>query len=75
MRDFKPTKTQQFFGRSTPQKRKKKTFCPDRNYVKSAVEDFLKSGGRIKRVVPAWDNFTKFAGHNDADDFLRESGF
>ena len=49
------------------------TFQPNSNYVESAVDQFLQSGGKITKVVDLEDHFESFVGAkegNSADSFL-----
>ena len=49
------------------------TFQPSSNYVQSATDEFIRSGGKIKKVVDLEDSFEAFIGAkegNVADDFL-----
>ena len=54
------------------ERRKSNSFNPSRNYVKSAVEDFLKNGGTIKKIELDEDAYKRFIKilSAPADDFL-----
>ena len=53
--------------------KKSVSFNPNRNFVKSAVEDFLKNGGTIKKIEIDEEAYKAFIKIRDAaaDDFLR----
>lgn len=50
------------------------SFEPDRQYIQSAVDDFLKNGGKIEQLKPDESSFktsmTRHDGSLDADEFL-----
>lgn len=50
------------------------SFNPDRTFVASAVEDFLKNGGKIEQLKPSEKSFkhsmSRSEGSIDADEFL-----
>jgi hypothetical protein len=52
------------------------SFNPDSQFVSSAVEDFLKQGGKIERLQPNENSFeqtmARHEGSLDADEFLLE---
>lgn len=61
--------------RKTQYLRKRKVrFNPGRCYVNDAVEDYLKRGGVISKIVPGQNNYPGFMGNGtdmqDVDDFL-----
>jgi hypothetical protein len=44
-----------FFHNPQPgRRRRKKKFNPNRDYVEQAVKDFLKKGGKIKKLDPPY---------------------
>lgn len=49
------------------------SFDPNHNYVKSAVDDFLKNGGTIKKIEMDEEAYKSFVKMRDAaaDDFLK----
>ncbi|MCG8338232.1 MAG: hypothetical protein MJE63_27315 [Proteobacteria bacterium] len=53
--------------------KKSVSFNPSHNYVKSAVEDYLKNGGTIKKIEMDEDAYKAFIKMRDAaaDDFLK----
>ena len=50
------------------------SFNPDRQFISSAVEDFLNKGGKIERLEPDESSFkmsmNRHDGSLDADEFL-----
>lgn len=52
------------------------SFKPSRNEIKSAVDDFLKNGGKIKKIEVNERNYKDFVSLNEppsaADDFLKD---
>ena len=53
--------------------KKSVSFNPNSNYVKSAVDDFLKNGGTIKKIEIDEEAYSEFIKMRDAaaDDFLK----
>jgi hypothetical protein len=53
--------------------KKSVSFNPNHNYVKSAVEDYIKNGGTIKKIEIDEDAYKAFVKMRDAaaDDFLK----
>lgn len=62
----------------TRQKRRKRTtsFNPSREFISESVEEYLKSGGKITKIIPDEDSFKNFVSMRDNDainDFLSGS--
>ncbi|MDH5559349.1 MAG: hypothetical protein OEY59_00675 [Deltaproteobacteria bacterium] len=58
-------------------RRKKSTsFNPSKEYVNKAIEDYLKKGGKITKIVDLSDNLNEFISAPDvkspADEFLMD---
>ncbi len=53
------------------------SFEPDRQYIETAVSDFLKNGGKIEQLTPDESSFqnsmTRHDGSLDADEFLLDA--
>lgn len=49
------------------------SFNPNRNYINDAVEEYLKQGGKIKKIEMDEEAYKAFVKMRDAaaDDFLR----
>jgi len=56
-------------------KKAKKGFNPNHKFVANAVEEFLKNGGKIEKIIPDGDNLQEFVNQTrnsiDVDEFLR----
>ncbi len=51
-------------------RRKAVNFNPNRDYIESAVDDFLKNGGKIKKVQAGPENFVDFiSGQKDREEY------
>lgn len=48
------------WGNKTYMNKGIRNFKPDRSYIKSAVENYLKSGGQITKIKATADNFEMF---------------
>ena len=65
-------KTNIIFNNTRKKKGIKQRFCPDRKYVKEKMDEFLKNGGKISRIVNTFD-INKSSDGKLVDEYLCDS--
>ena len=66
-------KTNKNFNNTPKKKGIKQRFCPNRQYVKDKIDEFLQNGGKISKIENLFD-LTKPSDQRLVDEYLCDSG-